>query len=300
VPLALRAALLNPGQPGDPAILSTLRRFNQQVLSFLPDEGPTEISRIKPTIANTFEVGYKGILADRLLLAADIWRSAFTDFVGPPRVETPSVFFDPASVQAFVTHRLGPVIAAGLVTPAQAAEIVANIAAIPIGTISTDQLASSDIMLTYRNFGDLNLWGTDLSFQFLATDRVGFTGSFSFASDDCFSFSGGATCSSALDIALNAPKLKGSVGTRWTDPVLGLATEGRVRFTDSFPVNSGVYIGTVDSYAVLDGNISYHLPWRSGATATLTVNNLLDTKHRQFVGAPELGRLAIVRLMYQF
>lgn len=308
VPAQLQLLLLNPGaQPGDPTLGSLLRRFDQEAAQsgvgepFPVDQGgPRDIERLRPTITNTFEVGYKGILGGRFLLAADVWRSRVNDFIGPLRVETPSVFFDPATVQAFVLHRLAPLIGAGVVSQAQAAEIITGFSSIPVGTVAPDQLSSPDLILTYRNFGDLDLWGADASFQFLATDRLSFTGSLSLVSDDCFDFSEDGTCSGAEDIALNAPKLKGSAGAGWTDALLGLSLDGRLRFSDGFPMNSGVYVGEVDGYAVVDANVSYQLPWMPGATATFTVNNLLDSKHREFVGAPELGRLAILRLMYRF
>lgn len=103
VPAQLQPALLNPGAaPGDPAITSLLRRFDQEGVAsgnpFVADPGVENIGSIRSTITNTFEVGYKGILADRLLLSADVYSSQVNDFVGPLRVETPTVFYDPGSV----------------------------------------------------------------------------------------------------------------------------------------------------------------------------------------------------------
>ncbi len=304
VPAQLQPALLMPGtQPGDPALASVFRRFNQEQLTFLPDDGPEAIDRIKPTISNTFEVGYKGILGDRLLIAADIYSSRVKDFVGPLRVETPSVFFDAASVQAFVLKRLGPLIQGGLVTQQEAAQIIAGIAMVPVGTVAPDQNGNPDLILTYRNFGDVDLWGADLSFQFLATDALSFSGSYSRVSDECFRFSEGtsdADCTSPLDIALNAPKNKGSLGVRWEDKLLGISAEGRVRFSESFPMNSGVYTGTVDGYTVVDANVGYRFRALAGASVSLTATNLFDDVHREFVGAPRLGRLLLLRMQYAF
>jgi len=65
-------------------------------------------------------------------------------------------------------------------------------------------------------------------------------------------------------------------------------------------MNSGVYVGDVDSYTVFDANVSYQLPWAPGATATVTATNLFDNVHQEFIGAPELGRLLMVRLAYAF
>jgi iron complex outermembrane receptor protein len=303
VPAALQPALLGPGsQTGDPALESTFRRFNQEALTFLPDEGPDPIERIKPT--NTFELGYKGILGGKLSVAADVYTSRIRDFVGPLRVETPSVFYTPESVQAFVLKRLGPLIQAGLVSQQQAAGIISAFAMLPVGTVAPDQSSNSDLVLTYRNFGDVDLWGADLTFQYLATDRLSLTGSYSHVSDECFRFSeadpDAEECSSPLDIALNAPTNKGSIGARWEDKVLGLTLDGRARFSATFPMNSGVYTGTVDGYTVVDANVGYRFRSIAGASVSLTATNLFDNVHREFVGAPELGRLLLVRLQYEF
>jgi len=304
---ALAPLLQNPGQPGDPAIGSILRRFNQERAAVDPSQafpadpaGPVDIQRIKPTTYNTFEVGYKGILDGRLLVSADLYTQQIKDFVGPLRTETPSVFYDPATVQAFVLQRLAPAIQGGLVTQAQAAAIIQGLASIPLGTVSPDQDGSSDILLAYRNFGDVDLWGADLSFQFLATDRLSFTGTFSWVSDECFDFNNDGSCASSGDVALNAPQKKGSLGFRWDDQVQGITFDARARYTDEFPMNSGVFIGMVDSYTAVDANVAYRLPWVTGASIGLTATNIFDDVHREFVGAPFVGRMLLARMQYEF
>lgn len=295
--------LQNPGaDPSDPAIGSMLRRFNQEQLGFIPDpDGPQPIDRMRPTIYNSFEVGYKGILGGRILVSADLYSQQIRDFVGPLRTETPSVFYEPGSVQAFVIQRLTN---AGLlgtaVSPEQAAAIIQGMASIPVGTVAPDQGDNSDIILAYRNFGDVDLWGADLSFQFLATDRLSFTGTYSFVSDECFDFNDDGDCNASGDIALNAPQNKGSLGFRFTDLTRGVTFDARARYTDGFPMNSGVFIGDVDSYTAVDANVSYRLPWAPGATIGLTATNLFDDVHREFVGAPMVGRMLLARLQYEF
>jgi iron complex outermembrane receptor protein len=81
---------------------------------------------------------------------------------------------------------------------------------------------------------------------------------------------------------------------------LGFDAELRGRFNEGFPMNSGVYIGTVDRYTTLDLNLGYDLAFWPGTRATLAVQNIFDNKHREFVGAPELGRLIIGRLTTSF
>ncbi len=288
--------------PGAGDLESWLLRFNQedQDNPFKPDAGPVNVGRIRPTITNTYEVGYKGVVADRLSLSFDVYASQVKDFVGPLRVETPSVFLTGPSVGAFLTRRM---IAAGI--PAQfaqgiAAQLAGTAAKVPLGTVAPDGRTSSDLVLTYRNFGDVNFWGADMGFQLLASDRVSVSGSFSYVSDECFDFNNDNNCTSSVDISLNAPTLKGSLGARFADQLSGLTLEGRVRYSDAFTMNSGVYLGEVESYAVVDTNLGYKLPVASGARVSLTISNLFDNVHREFIGAPELGRMALLKLQYTF
>ena len=294
-------ALSNPGAvPGETVPTSGLVRFNQENSSFVPDAGPSTIAAIQPTIYNTFEVGYKGLIGNRLLLSADVYSQRIKDFVGPLRTETPTVNWDAAQVQAFVLGRLGPSIQAGALTQAQAVGIITALAGIPIGTVAPDQAPGTDLILTYRNFGDVDLWGADLAFQFLATDRVSFTGSYSYVSEECFDFNSDGSCSSSSDISLNAPTNKGSFGARYEDKVAGFTIDGRARYTDSFAMNSGVYIGNVESYTSIDMNLGYRLPMARSATITFTATNLFNNVHQEFIGAPAIGRLFLARLSYEF
>jgi outer membrane receptor protein involved in Fe transport len=65
-------------------------------------------------------------------------------------------------------------------------------------------------------------------------------------------------------------------------------------------MNSGYYVGQVDAYTVLDFNVDVRVPRIAGATVGLSGTNILDNRHNQFVGAPELGALWLIRVGYAF
>lgn len=291
---ATMVASPTPAQVG-----SVLRRFNHETLAFVPDPGPTTVERIRPTITTSFEVGYDGLIRDRIRLFGSLYRTQLKDFVGPLRVETPNVFLDPTTVGTFIVSRM---VANGV--SAANAQAVASAAApgaamIPLGTVAPDQRSSSDLILTYRNFGDVRLWGADVGVEVAATDAIYFNGSYSWVSEECFDFNEDGRCSSSVDIALNAPTNKGTFGVRYDDRTR-YALGARARFSGGFPMNSGVYVGEVDGYVVLDANAAYRVPNVEGLTLSLQVNNVLDEKHREFVGAPELGIVALLKLQYEF
>ena len=73
-----------------------------------------------------------------------------------------------------------------------------------------------------------------------------------------------------------------------------------MNFVASFPVNSGVYIGEVESYSTIDVNAGYDIPFGPSPRLSLTVQNVLNTMYQPFIGAPDIGRLSLVRLTQTF
>ena len=308
--LGLVAPLLkNPGaHPADPDIGTFVGLLNQAAP---PGQNPFEpvtgalahIPALVPTIHNTFEVGYKGLIGNRFRLSADVYSTRVENFVGPLRTVTPNVFLEPQSALAFVLNRLAPLIQGGLMTQEDVRGLVTLVAAAPLGTIVPDGAASHDLLLTYRNYGEVSYWGADFAARFLVTDMIQLDGTYSFQSEDCFEFDEGNNeeeCSGPQDIALNAPNHKGSFGLTVDDQAAGYTLGARVRFNAGFPMNSGVYIDEVEAYQVIDASLGYRLPFQPGAHVSLTANNILDNMHREFVGAPEIGRMLLLRLRYDF
>jgi len=295
---ALSGLLPNPGS----AVGTVFRRLSlTDAANPFPIDpvGPRDIARLRPTVTNTFEVGYTGLQAGRLLLTANAYYSKRRDFVGPISVETPNVFFDPVTTAAYVNQQLGPLVGQGL-TQADIDALVAGLAAIPLGTVSPAEWDSQDILLTFRNFGDVDLWGFEVAGKLLATDRLSFDGSVSFVSEDCFDTDHNGSCFDPFDRALNAPRWKGAFAGRYRNATTGVFGEARLRLSDGFPMSSGVFMGNVAAYGVVDATLGTDIPGVTGASVQLAVTNLLGRRHREVIGAPELGRLAVLRLRYDF
>jgi len=120
-------------------------------------------------------------------------------------------------------------------------------------------------------------------------------GNFSYVDDSFFKSVDGIA-----DIALNAPSTKIKMGGSYVFKERGLRLGGQLRYSGSFRQDSGVYVGDVDSYAVLDLNIGYKLPVERDLRLTLDVANALDNSHREFAGAPEIGRMSFLQLGASF
>ena len=72
-----------------------------------------------------------------------------------------------------------------------------------------------DLMLTYRNFGDIDLYGTDLGLTYYVNPNWNISGSYSYVSKDFFE-------EDPSDIALNAPKNKVGLMLNYDDQSTGI------------------------------------------------------------------------------
>ena len=94
-PETLRPFLLEPGsQSGDPALGTVFRRLNTAALGvtggevFPFDSGPLDLPALVPTVFNSIEAGYKGLIRDRFRLAVDLYLANTENFIGPLKVES--------------------------------------------------------------------------------------------------------------------------------------------------------------------------------------------------------------------
>ena len=58
-----------------------------------------DVPLTRSTTTETFELGYKGVIGEKLVVAADLYHTRIKDFVSPIQVQTPNVFLDPAEPQ---------------------------------------------------------------------------------------------------------------------------------------------------------------------------------------------------------
>ncbi len=305
-------------------VKNVLRSLDPQVGDFVDVEDVNNVNPLKPTITQTYEVGYKGILMNRLAFSADVYHSQIHDFVGPLVVETPNVFLEPTTLAASLGEQITVALAdpanAGLKqallafdTPTQGGngngspvdELVALFVAgtdnngaafIPFGTVTPEQAADPNaVMLTYRNYGDISLNGFDLSLTYYLNSSLSVGANYSFVSKDLFEEVDGPGV-----IALNAPKNKFGANVQYVNTDLGFGVGLRTRFVAGFPVRSGVYVGEIESYYTIDLNAGYEIPIGPRPRLSLTIQNLLNRRHQQFIGSPEIGRLSMVRLTQTF
>lgn len=316
-PMALRPLrpFFRDPEPGE--LLPRLLLFNQKEWAagrppFLGEEvlgRPIDVDPVdplEPSIISSLSLQYRIEVEGRGRVSAAIGRSSVDNFIGPLRVETPTVFFEPESTRAFIEKRVEPMVRLGIVYPELRDLLIHDLTnlvlEIPVGTIMPDHVTTPGLLLTYRNHGRVDFWTAGLSAEVSLTPALSLEGMYAHVSEQCFDFAENAAtdCSDLEDISLNLPKTRSSFSIRYEGADPGYSAEARMRRQRGFYANAGVYAGDVEGYTVLDAQVRFPVPGLPRASAALTATNLLDDRHQEFVGAPEIGRLVVAGLTYAF
>lgn len=272
--------------PSTTDITPVMGLLNTEARTFSPVADVSDIPGLLPTITNTVEVGYKGAIGDALVAGIDVYGERVTNFIGQFEVVTPNVFMNTADVVTYLRDNGIP--------PVEAAFYGSLIGGFPIGTVSPEGAADpTALLVTPRNFGKVELWGADLSLEWSPAPAWRAVGTFSFISRNFFEKLDGQA-----DLSLNTPENRGTVALLYRDPGGAFQAGGRARWMSGFRMMSGVYVGDVAPYTLFDLNAGAAIPWVPGTALTVSVLNLLDDRHREFVGAPEIGMLLVGKLHY--
>lgn len=279
-----------------------------------------DYSPLGANFSNTWEVGYKGIIGDRLRISADYWyqirpAEPTTQVINGDDV----VFMDPGSASTGLAGYLGASMATTLAmngVPAGAIPTViqgwvTQLAGIPTGTLAFDNplYDRSYLVFTYQNAeGHVDVRGIDLAVDYLVNDMYTVEATYSTINRNVFRDARGATPTNPL--VANTPRHRGSLTVRRVDDVRGLNMEVRGRYADAFDVNSGVFnnfnVGTPVPYtrvpvnAFLDAGFSWKLPVAQNVRWSLNIQNLLNNEVPSFIGVAPVGRFATTRVSYSF
>ncbi|MFV1987752.1 MAG: TonB-dependent receptor domain-containing protein [Gemmatimonadota bacterium] len=265
-------------------------------------DGIQDISRLKPTITNTVEGGYKGLIGERVLLGVNAWWSHITDFVSALQVSTPNVFLNGQQTGAYLTEQylglVGSVFPSEEAARATAAATAAAIGQIPLGVVTPESVGGTEpsLALVYRNLGSLNVYGAELSATFMISDYFELSTNVAFVDKNEFTTSG----DNPQVVPLNAPTAKGNATLLYRNEDAGLNANLRFRAQNGFPANSGVYIGDVGSFEVFDLGAGWRLPNMRDVWLQIDVMNLFDKQYASFIGTPNLGRMMLARVRWDF
>lgn len=244
-----------------------------------------DVDAERRTMRTVFEVGYKGVIDGRIQIGVDLHHTRVSDAVGELQAVTPNVFLDPATLEQYLAIYL----------PAAQAAMIAAAPGIPLGTISPEEAGDANVVLVERQGSDTyTVWGADFSIVAEITEEFTARGTYSWMSRNMI-----MGLPTIGDLTLGAPRHKGAVAVRYRRAETGFTANAGVRTVGTFSV-AGLISGRVSTYTLFDASVGYRLPWTTDVTLFLTGQNVFDNRHREFVGAPELGRLVTTRLSVSF
>jgi len=252
---------------------------------------------IKPETNTTYELGYKGIIANKLFVDVTGYQSRFRNFLTP--LTTINNLFRTAALG-------GP-------TYVHLAD----------GTRFTGPNNSQQITLTYLNIGKAKLIGTDVGLRYLFTPRIGADLNYSFVElepiDSLTTILRDAT-------ALNSPKHKGTLTIDWNELPQNSWGSIVTRSVKGFNFRSGaINTGRIAGFTTFDLNLGYRLPMVQGMQIKASVQNLFTCstgrytlpanvappgvfeakqkcgfgeKHAELINMPEVGTMVFVGLRW--
>lgn len=283
-----------------------------------------DIEPIDNEITQTWEIGYKGIIADKLFVTADFYYTKISNFVSPLVVGTASAMFNPTELfnaiqgndsllyynyeamsdlfKQVLVGQLDGNPSFGGVKNGTAYDEVVNIIMgaarqVPNGSVTPDDdKVNSDIILHYTNLGTIDVSGMDLSAKLFLTEDLSVSAAYSYVSRDKIEVPG----SDGVFAFLNAPRNKTAFGLEYRSKKLGLTGRANYRWQSEFPANSAVYIGIVEPIHNLDLGVSYKLPFSLNTEISVDVSNVTNNKQRPFPGTPMMGTFMLFRLAHTF
>jgi len=257
------------------------------------------IDPIAPERNTTWELGYKGVLADRLFLDITGYRSNFKKFMSPLVV---------------IANPLTPASAGGPTTAFDS----------KTGKPLTGSTGGIQIPLTYFNVGNAQITGTDMGVKFLVRPDIAINGTASLQKLDTVV----RKSTDPLEAtAFNSPTTKFNVGMDFANLYNNQLHGGfTVRYVNGYKFLSGINNGKVPTFSTFDITAGYKLP-TLGASINLSVQNLLacrggtssvdgwlaaakplkyvakqecglGKKHIEMINMPEIGTMAFLGVRF--
>lgn len=288
--------------------------FSNGVLSQLPLNRP----KLKLSSSHVYEIGYKGLVEDKLSIAVDLYYNRRKNVVSAPFQASPLVF------QPTLASDLAGALEQQLnrdeleqmgLTPEAVATIYASVAEgiafngetgqpNPLGLIESDQSPAyfpiPTLDFAYYNIKSIDYWGLDIGTRYFFPGNWSAYANLSWLSQNLFEDVpvGEGESSSTTDFSLNVPATKIKVGVE-LDQEFGWNGFIGLRYQSKWQsINGALWTGPVDAFVMTDLGVGY--AFRNKVSVSATMTNALKENYRAFYGAPKIGRQLIAKMYYDF
>ena len=257
----------------------------------------TKIDKLDVETINSYEIGYKGQLTDKLFIDVNAYYNQSDNFISPLRN------IADAANGNFVTH----------------------VGDKPIGEVSEGNTGA--FILTYSNFGHVDTYGADIGLNYYFTDnfRTSFNYSYFDRDLDTDDLANDGNLDGQVlenELPINTPNHKFSVGMHYNkgkfygavfgryvekyDFFSGINVAAKTQDQDGDGINEIVenaQVGRTWNYGQLggftiDANAGYNVS--DQLSMGLSITNLLNAEIREFVASPAIETLVSLELKYNF
>jgi iron complex outermembrane receptor protein len=224
------------------------------------------------------ELGYKGLINNRIRLGVDVYYRENSTIAGQNQVVTPNVFFDQASLEAYLAQ---------FMSAGQAAQIAGAVADIPMGTVTPEQATDpTDLQLGQFRVPGINYWGAALDLAVAITPEFSARGAYTYISEDLIVGQQNAR------VVFNNPKNQVVLGVDYVNRRIGFNATLQGRHLQSYPGANGSFQAQMPAYTLVDAIVGYRIP-RTNVVLSITAYNIFDDVHQELPGAAALGRMVI-------
>jgi iron complex outermembrane receptor protein len=224
---------------------------------------------LEPEENTTWEVGYKQVFGDKLLIDVAGYQAKYTNFLSPLTI---------------IANPFAPT------NPLNGGFAYWG------DDANTRVDSANRLTLTYFNLGEATLRGTDMGVKWLPTRKLDISGTFSWTelTDVSAPAAGTGTPANVFELtALNAPVVKWTAGANVKDVLPRFTSGFTARHVTGYLFRSGINLGWIPTFNTLDFNFSYALPAR-GLSVNASVQNAFScvSKYTMGTGAQALVRTA--------
>ncbi len=201
------------------------------------------IDPIRPEVNTTYELGYKGVIGQRLYVDLVGYQTKFDGFISP-LVVIANPLAGPAATTAY-DHRTGVKI--------------------------VDAAGGPQVALTYFNAGQATIKGIDGGLRFYFTDKIAASGSASVVKIDTIIRK---TSDPVEATSFNSASVRVTGGMDFTNIVQGLVAGFTTRYVSKYDFRSGVNYGLIPAFGTLDISAAYTLS--NSAKVIFQAQNILS------------------------
>ena len=190
---------------------------------------------IQPEKNDTWELGYKGEINNKLFVDLTAYQTKYQNFQSPL-----SVIANPFAGSTAYYHTTGQKV--------------------------TDPNGAAQVVLIYYNLGEATIGGIDAGLKYYFTDNVSASGNVSLLKVDTIK------TTNAEATAINSTSAKLNAGIDWANVLPNTNAGFSMRYVNRYTFTSGVNRGIIPSFGTLDFSASYLV--RTGTRLTLQAQNL--------------------------